>query len=111
MDAAIRSLSPMVPGARLAIEGGLSRPPMPALPVTLEPFERAREIGARLGLELRAGGSGGASDANFTAAMGVPTLDGLAGVGDGAHSVDEYVTIASLPERAALMAALLRDWR
>ena len=110
MDAAIRGLRPVLPGARLLVEGGLSRPPMEEGPLTLEPFRRAREIGADLGLELSAGGSGGASDANFTAALGVPTLDGLGAVGDGAHSVDEYVRIPSLPERAALLAALLTRW-
>lgn len=110
MDAAIRSLRPVLPGARLTVEGGPSRPPMEEGPVTLEPFRRAREIGAELGMTLIAGGSGGASDGNFTAALGIPTLDGLGPIGDGAHSVDEYVLIPSLPERAALLAALLTRW-
>jgi glutamate carboxypeptidase len=79
-------------------------------PVTLETFRRAQEIAAALGLALTAGGSGGASDGNFTAAMGVPTLDGLGAVGDGAHSVGEHVLVPSLAERAALMAALLSRW-
>jgi len=78
--------------------------------VTVAPFWRARAIGARIGVHLEVGGPGGASDANFTAAPGVPTRDGLGAVGDGAHSVDEYVSIAGLPERAALMAALLSGW-
>jgi len=110
MDAAIRGLQPVLPGARLTVEGGPSRPPMEEGPVTLEPFRRAREIAVELGLTLTAGGSGGASDGNFSAALGVPTLDGLGAVGDGAHSVDEYVLIPSLPERAALLAALLTRW-
>ena len=110
MDAAIRALHPVVPGARLIVTGGLSRPPMEESPLTLEPFRRAREIASGLGLTLKAGGSGGASDGNFTAALGAPTLDGLGAVGGGAHSVDEYVAIPSLPERAALMAALLSRW-
>ncbi|HEY75149.1 MAG TPA: M20 family metallopeptidase [Thermoflexia bacterium] len=110
MDETIKGLRPVLPGARLMIEGGPSRPPMEEGPVTLEPFRRAREIGAELGITLTAGGSGGASDGNFTAALGVPTLDGLGPVGDGAHSVDEYVLIPSLPERAALLAALLTRW-
>ena len=80
---------------------------MEAGPVTLEPFRRAQAIGAELGLALEPGGSGGASDANFTAALGTPTLDGLGAAGDGAHSTDEFVIVASLAERAALMAALL----
>ena len=110
MDAAIKGLQPVLQGAELTVSGGLSRPPMEEGPVTLQPFQRAREIGAELGLTLNAAGSGGASDANFTAALGVPTLDGLGAVGAGAHSVDEYVSIPSLPERAALMAALLTRW-
>jgi glutamate carboxypeptidase len=110
MVAAFDELQPVVPGARLTIEGGLSRPPMEESPVTLETFRRAQEIAAALGLTLTAGGSGGASDGNFTAAMGVPTLDGLGAVGDGAHSVGEYVLVPSLAERAALMAALLSRW-
>ena len=110
MVAAIEGLEPVLPRARLIIEGGLSRPPMEESPLTLGPFQRAQEIGADLGLTLTASGSGGASDGNFTAALGVPTLDGLGAVGDGAHSPDEYVLVASLPERTALMAALLSRW-
>jgi Acetylornithine deacetylase/Succinyl-diaminopimelate desuccinylase and related deacylases len=110
ISAAIAALRPVLPGARLMVEGGMSRPPMEASPVTLEPFRRAQEIAAGLGLFLTADGTGGASDANFTAAMGVPTLDGLGALGDGAHSVDEYVFIPSLAERAALLAALLMEW-
>ncbi len=110
MVAAIEGLEPILPRARITIEGGLSRPPMEESPLTLEPFRRAQEIGADLGLTLTASGSGGASDGNFTAALGVPTLDGLGAVGDGAHSPDEYVLVASLSERTALMAALLSRW-
>jgi glutamate carboxypeptidase len=108
--AAFEGLQPVLPGARLTVNGGLSRPPMEASPVTLQPFRRAQEIAADLALTLTAGGSGGASDGNFTAAVGVPTLDGLGAVGDGAHSSQEYVLIPSLSERAALMAALLSRW-
>jgi glutamate carboxypeptidase len=78
--------------------------------LTREPFERARQIAAELGLALEAGGSGGASDGNFTAALGIPTLDGLGAVGDGAHRPDEHVLIPSLSARAALLAALLSRW-
>ncbi len=110
IDAAIRSLRPVLPGARLEVKGGMSRPPMEESPVTLEPFRRAQEIAAMLGLTLTADGTGGASDANFTAALGVPTLDGLGAIGDNAHSPEEYVWIPSLPQRAALLAALLAWW-
>ena len=70
-------------------------------------FERARHIAAELGLTLTETGTGGASDGNFTAALGVPTLDGLGAVGDGGHALHEQVIVASLPQRAALLAALL----
>lgn len=108
--AAIEGLQPKLPGARLVIEGGMIRPPMEKSPVTMEPFQRTHDIGTSLGLTLTASGTGGASDANFTAALGIPTLDGLGAVGDGAHSLDEHVLIPSLPERTALMAALLTRW-
>lgn len=110
LDAALKGLTPTLPGAHLVIEGGFNRPPMEESPVTLEPFARAKEIAADLGLPLTAAGTGGGSDGNFTAAMGVPTLDGLGAVGGGAHSPDEFVFIPSLAERTALVAALLTRW-
>jgi glutamate carboxypeptidase len=70
-------------------------------------FETAREAGRSLGLELTEGSTGGGSDGNFTAAMGIPTLDGLGALGAGAHAEYEHVLIDSLPERAALLAALI----
>ena len=73
-------------------------------------FERARGIAGRLGLTISEGGTGGGSDANFVAPLGVPVLDGLGALGNGAHSEREHVLIASLPERTALLAALLSDW-
>ena len=72
-------------------------------------FEQAHQIGRTLGLELTEGATGGGSDANFTAALGVPTLDGLGARGCGAHADDEHILIDSLPERAALLAALLLE--
>lgn len=108
--AAIEGLRPVLPGARLAIKGGLSRPPMAESPLTLEPFRRAQEIAAGMGLALTGRPTGSSSDANFTAALGVPTLDGLGAVGVGAHSLEEHVLIPSLAERTALLAALLSRW-
>jgi glutamate carboxypeptidase len=108
--AAIEGIQPVLPGARLIVEGGLSRPPMEKSPLTMEPFRRAQEIAADLGLTLTGQGTGGASDANFAAALGIPTLDGMGAVGDGAHSPEEHVLIPSLAERTALMAALLSRW-
>ncbi|MBN1956112.1 MAG: M20 family metallopeptidase [Anaerolineae bacterium] len=110
MDRVIQALQPVLPGAHISVTGGLSRPPMEESPLTRETFRRVQEIGAELGLELTCRGHGGASDANFTAALGVPTVDGLGGAGGASHSPEEYVLIPSLPERAALLAALLTRW-
>jgi glutamate carboxypeptidase len=70
-------------------------------------FTRASAVAAALGLELREGSAGGGSDGNFTAALGVPTLDGLGAIGDGAHAAHEHVDIPSLAWRAALLAGIL----
>ena len=105
----IRALRPRLPGATLHIRGGINRPPMERTSDTARLFEIAREIGEKLGIRIEEGSTGGASDGNFTAAMGIPTLDGLGPIGDGAHSLEEYVEISSLPERAALIAGLIRQ--
>ena len=72
-------------------------------------FERAQQIGAELGLKLQEGSTGGGSDGNFSAALGVPTLDGLGIPGAGAHAEDEHILIDFLPERATLLATLLQQ--
>ncbi len=105
----ILGLEPHVPGAALHVRGKLSRPPMPRDDVMAATFQRAASIAAEMGQTLTEGGTGGASDANF-AALGAPTLDGLGAVGNGAHARHEHVLIYSLPERAALLAALLTRW-
>jgi glutamate carboxypeptidase len=104
---AIQSLQPQLQGARLEIRGGFNRPPMERTAGTARLFEEAKRIGAELGMRIEEGSTGGASDGNFTSALGVPTLDGLGAVGDGAHAIDEYVDVGSLPRRAALVAGLL----
>jgi glutamate carboxypeptidase len=106
----LSSLKPKLPGASLQVRGGLSRPPMLRDDLMVRTFQRAASIAAEIGLTLDEGESGGASDGNFSAALGVPTLDGLGAVGDGAHALHEHVVIRSLPERAALLAALLTRW-
>ncbi|MCC6626849.1 MAG: M20 family metallopeptidase [Chloroflexi bacterium] len=107
VEAALTALRPVLAGATITTTGGFNRPPMERTPAVAALFERARTIGATLGLDLGEGATGGASDGNFTAALGVPTLDGLGALGAGAHAVDEHILIDSLPERAALLAALL----
>jgi glutamate carboxypeptidase len=107
IDAAIRRLEPRTEGARLEISGGFNRPPMERTAGVARLFGLAREVAADLGIELAEGGTGGGSDGNFTAAIGVPTLDGLGAIGDGAHALHEHVEIAPLASRAALIAGLL----
>jgi len=103
----IQSLSPELPGARLEIRGSINRPPMERTKDTARLFETARSIALQMGIDLREGSTGGASDGNFTSALGIPTLDGLGPVGGGAHAVDEWIEIESLPQRAALLAGLI----
>lgn len=106
LEKKFRRLRPILPGARLEVRGGFTRPPMErTASATL--FRQAQALAAHMGLRLKESFSGGGSDGNFTAALGVPTLDGLGGVGEGAHSPGECVLLRSLPERAALLAALL----
>jgi glutamate carboxypeptidase len=104
---ALRALKPVMPGTSLAISGQMNRPPMERTPDVAALFEKARDLGASLGLSITEGSTGGGSDGNFTAALGVPTLDGLGPRGAGAHADHEHILIDSLPERAALLALLL----
>jgi glutamate carboxypeptidase len=106
----VYGLKPVLHGATLEIEGEFNRPPMECDAGRLAVFGRVQEIGRTIGLDLDHGPSGGGSDASFTAGIGVPTLDGFGAVGDGAHAVHEHVVLSSLPERAALCAAILRDY-
>jgi glutamate carboxypeptidase len=109
IDTAIRGLKPHLAGAVLDVEGGLNRPPMERSAAMAALFERARAIAAGMGVDLREGSTGGGSDGNFTAALGVPTLDGLGPEGEGAHAAHEHVLTDSFPRRAALMGGLLVD--
>jgi glutamate carboxypeptidase len=93
--------------ARLEISGGINRPPLERTPQIAALFERAKAIGQEFGLDLYEGSTGGGSDGNFTAALGIPTLDGLGVLGDGAHAVGEYIELGSLPQRTALLTRLL----
>jgi len=109
VDQEIRSLRPVVPGASIRLTGGPNRPPLEAASSTAL-LERARALAARLGLpEPTSASVGGASDGNFTAGVGTPTLDGLGAVGGGAHADHEHVLVEELPGRTALLAALVAD--
>jgi glutamate carboxypeptidase len=109
MTEAIRGLSPVDPRATLEVSGGLNRPPWAPSPANDALFQRARRVGSELGLDLYPTGTGGGSDGNFTAALGVPTLDGLGVVGEDAHALTEWVDLDSLPRRAALLVGLLLE--
>jgi glutamate carboxypeptidase len=108
LERKFRALRPMLRGAKLQIRGGFNRPPMERkTSATL--YAKARALAKEMGLTLGEAYVGGGSDGNFTAALGVPTLDGLGAVGEGAHSANENIVIRALPERAALVAGLLAD--
>jgi len=107
IDAAIRALEPAHPLARLEIAGGIDRPPLERTDAVLRLYEQARRAAACLGRDLAEGPAGGGSDGNFTAALGVPTLDGLGPAGDGAHAQHEHVVVADLAWRAAFIAELI----
>ena len=102
----MKNLKTFLPGASLEIRGGINRPPLERK-MALGLFNLARKLGSEMGMDLAEAATGGGSDGNFTAALGIPTLDGLGGVGDGAHALDEHIVISELPRRAALVAALL----
>jgi glutamate carboxypeptidase len=102
----LKTLRPVLPGARVAVQGGFSRPPLER-GASADLFSQAQELAHQLGFSVDECLAGGGSDGNFTAALGVPTLDGLGAVGAAAHSPDEQVIISALPDRAALLAGLL----
>jgi glutamate carboxypeptidase len=102
----LHALRPVHKGARLDITGGFDRPPLERK-VSAALFERAKFLARQMSLRLGECTVGGGSDGNFTGALGIPTLDGLGAVGDGAHSSHEHVFIKTMPTRAALLAALL----
>jgi len=107
IDSAIRALQPAHPLTRLEIQGGIDRPPLERTDAVVRLYDRARGVAARLGRDLAEGAAGGGSDGNFTAALGVPTLDGLGPAGDGAHAHHEHVIAADLAWRAAFLAELI----
>lgn len=107
LERKLRALRPISKDARIEVLGGPNRPPLERTPAVAALFRRAQSLMRGMGLALRESSTGGGSDGNFAAALGVPVLDGLGAVGDGAHSPGEHVLIHALPERAALLAALL----
>ena len=104
---ALEGLTSGTPGVTLRVKGGMNRPPLERTPGVVRLYDAAREVARSLGMDLAEGSTGGASDGNFTASRGVPTLDGLGPEGAGAHALDEHVLLEPLTSRAALLAGLL----
>jgi glutamate carboxypeptidase len=106
LEKRLHALRPITREARLEIRGGFNRAPMERK-VSAALFVRAKSLAAQMDLSIGECVAGGGSDGNLTAALGIPTLDGLGAVGDGAHSTSEHVIVKTMPQRAALLAALL----
>jgi len=107
IDSALHALTPLDERTTLTVGGGINRPPLERTDHVARLYNRARAVARELGQDLAEGGTGGGSDGNFTAALGVPTLDGLGAIGDGAHALHEHVAIEPLPDRAVLVAGLI----
>jgi glutamate carboxypeptidase len=107
VETAFRSLTASDPRTTVEATGGIDRPPLERTDMVVRLYNEARAVARTIGMDLAEGGTGGGSDGNFTAALGVPTLDGLGAIGDGAHALHEHIEIASLADRAALVAGLM----
>jgi len=107
MERRVRSLRPVNKKCSLQVEGGVNRPPLERTEQVAALFRTAQKIALELGFPLNEIAVGGGSDGNFTGGLGIPTLDGLGGVGDGAHATHEFVLASELPRRAALLAGLI----
>jgi glutamate carboxypeptidase len=107
IDKKMRGLQPFNRKCKVEVSGGVNRPPMERTAGVAALYDLAADIARELGWSLGEAAVGGGSDGNFTSGLGIPTLDGLGGVGDGAHAVHEHVVISELPKRAALLAGLI----
>ena len=109
IDRAMRALKPVNRKCKLQITGGLNRPPMERNKGVAALYAKAQALARSVSWKLEETAVGGGSDGNFTAALGIPTLDGLGAIGEGAHATHESISIADLPRRAALIAALIEN--
>ncbi|HTX35963.1 MAG TPA: M20 family metallopeptidase [Bryobacteraceae bacterium] len=109
LEKKFRRLKPFDQRCRLQVTGGLNRPPMERSAGIVRLFQTAKRLAAGLGAQAEESLTGGGSDGNFTAALGVPTLDGLGGVGEGAHAVNESILVSRIADRTALIAKLLAE--
>jgi len=109
LDRNLRALKPFDKRCKLAIEGGINRLPMERKPGVVALYKKAKAIAKRISWKLDEAAVGGGSDGNFTAGIGIPTLDGLGAVGEGAHAIHEHIVISELPRRALLLAGLIES--
>ncbi|MBV8398253.1 MAG: M20/M25/M40 family metallo-hydrolase, partial [Acetobacteraceae bacterium] len=107
MENKLLGLSALTPGCRVTVTGGMNRPPFAESPTIAALYEKARALAKQVGIDLPKQHRGGGSDGNFTAALGIPTLDGLGCPGAGAHARHEHILWRELAPRAALLASLL----
>jgi glutamate carboxypeptidase len=109
LDRKIRGLKPVDKRCKLSVEGGINRLPMERTAGVAALYKKAQAISKQLDWKLEEAAVGGGSDGNFTAGMGIPTLDGLGAVGEGAHADHEYIVISELPRRALLLAGMIES--
>ena len=109
LDRKLRALRPHDKRCKLTIDGGINRMPMQRTPGVAALYKRAKGIAQHIGWKLDEAAVGGGSDGNFTAGIGIPTLDGMGGVGAGAHAVHEHIVISELPRRALLLAGMIEQ--
>jgi len=108
LDRRFRALEPVDKRCSIHVSGGLNRPPMERTPAIAALYRTARALGAEMGVTVEESMTGGGSDGNFTAALGVPTLDGLGAVGEGAHAPNESLLVDRMADRTALLAGLMK---
>lgn len=109
LERRVKRLRPGDVRCNIEVEGGINRPPLERTPAVSGLYERAKVLAASLGMELGQGETGGGSDGSFTAALGIPTLDGIGVDGDGAHAAHEHILVSDLPRRAALLCLLAQE--
>jgi glutamate carboxypeptidase len=109
LEKKFRGLQPVDPRCTITVTGGLNRPPMERTKAIAAWFGEARKLAAQIGMDLEESSTGGGSDGNFTGALGIPTLDGLGAVGEGAHAVNESLFIDRIADRTALLAGLVAN--
>jgi len=109
LDRKFRSLKPFDKHCKLSIEGGVNRLPMERNTGVIALYKKAQSIAKQIDWKLEEAAVGGGSDGNFTAGIGIPTLDGMGGVGQGAHAVHEHISISDLPRRALLLAGMIES--